>query len=409
MDTFKPLQTSLKTELNSVFEGLGNHIGFVADAAQNCGKNMSEENIRDLQSTLYGVFNHVLVKIANREIPASKFVSTPLLLQDSTEASAERPSKKPKTAETVKSSSEGETSPSPTYLLNFDHAKAVSFLSKKYPEKNPNIIREVARIFCSGNMDLMALYVVKKDASYHRGFIQNPAPSLNEEERKDHHVRCAWSLLSGCAVISDPVEALSLFFSEDRASKKTKHNFGSFFFAVKHKLYIQGSAVKKAFLQLANLELDDFKSRIASETYDSAHEDSENDDIFANETETFDDLEFLDLGIEHGGDEASITELTANENPVHFGGNTLEKSSVEVSEPPSVGAEAIDEKRPKGGGSADKLFDIAAGDASVLLSPGDEASAEKNKKMQGNGTSSPAQTKKRLKVMRLSSPIRFQK
>jgi hypothetical protein len=383
-----------------VFQGLGTHIGLVADAAQNCGKNMSEENILDLQSTLYGVFNHVLTKITNREIPPANFVSTPLLLQDSTDESVARPSKKPKTADVVPFL--GETSPSPTHLINFSHAAAMSFLSKKYPEKNTTIIENVARILCSGNQELMLCYVVKNNGNYHRGFKQNPARSLNEEQIKNHHLQCAWSLLSGCAVIPEPDEAFSLFYNEGRrVSKKTKSQFGSFFFNTKqHVWLIAKPAVKTAFLQLAKKEVEEFKSKIEA---DSENEDSENDDFMVEASEEL-DVGLLGLDIEPGEEEEEEEEEDdeeedGNEKAVNSVTDTLDKRSAVTVETPSEGAEPL----------ADKLENEGEPRNNVpLISAGDEDIAEQNKTIQENGTSSPSPSRKKQKVTRLSSLIQIE-
>ena len=302
---FKPLESSLQNELNTVFEGLGTHIGLVAQAAQTCDQRLSEANILDLQSTLLGVFNHVLTGVADREISASAFVSTPVLPHDSTEYSAHPPLKKLKSGVKVPSISDGEAPAN--FLINFDLASAVAFLSKKYPEKNEGIIGAVARFFHSGNQDLILHDVVKNNGKYHRGFKQNPASSLTEEDIKAHHLRCAWSLLSGCVIITDPDEAFSLFYNESRGvSRTTKENFVAFYFSTMHQLYIlkKKPSESNALIDLSKLEVAEFKAKIVHGTYFSENEASDLDDAF--DSDEFNASEVLGLGLKSIEDEFNV-------------------------------------------------------------------------------------------------------
>ena len=304
-EPFKPLESHLRNELNTVFDGLGNQIGLVAQAAQTCEKKLSEQNILDLQSRLLGVFNHVLAGVADREISASSFVSTPVLPHDSSESSSHPPLKKRKSSVTVPSISDVERPYN--FLINFDLASAVAFLSKKYPEKNEGIIGAVARFFRSGNQDLILHDVVKKNGKYHRGFKQNPASSLTEEDIKAHHLRCAWSLISGCVIIADPDEAFSLFYNESRrVARTTKENFVAFFFSTMQQLWYlkKKPSESNALIDLSNLAVAEFKAKIVHGTYFSENEASDLDDAF--DSDEFNASEVLGLGLKSIEDEFNV-------------------------------------------------------------------------------------------------------
>jgi hypothetical protein len=423
---FKPLENSLKNDLNTVFEGLGTQIGIVAQAAQICGQKMSEESILDLQGSLLGVFNLVLTGVADREIDASKFVSIPVLHLDSTEYSADRPSKKTKTDVAATCRSDGDRPVN--YLINFDHASAVAFLSNKYPAKHSGIIEPVARFFIGVNQSLILHFVVKNSGSFHRGFKLNPASSLNEEERKLHHLRCAWYVLTGCAVITNADEAFSLFFNESRSiSNSTKENFESFYFNTMHHLHIlkKKPALSTAFLDLSRKEVAEFKEILENGTYFSENEDSENDDVLKYRPEELREADVIGLGFEDELDEAAAKAVlpgnaTEENNSVEgadilsFGkGDAVVEASTTKAGIPATGGEKIadgSEKEVQAEAPADgePMGDAAAKGAGISVSGGGTP-ADKSKANEPDRThdtsSSPSQPSKKQKVRLFSEFI----
>jgi hypothetical protein len=410
-----------------VFEGLGTQIAIVADAAQICGKKLTEHNILDLQSTLLGLFNIVLTGVADREIPASAFVSTPVLQLDSTECSADRPRKKTKTEVAATSISDGDRPV--TYLINFDHASAVAFLSNKYPEKHTGIIDPVARFFIHVNQLLMLHFVVKNSGSFHRGFKQNPASSLNEEERKAHHLRCAWYLLTGCAVITDPDEAFSLFYNESRPiSSSTKENFDSFYFNLMHQIHIlnkQKPAVSTALLVLSRKEVADFKAIFENGTYFSENEDSENDDVLKFRTEELREADVMGLGFEDESDDAAAKAVlpgnaTEENNSVEGAaipsfekGDAVVEASITTAGIPGTGGEKIadgseKEVQPEAPADGEPMGDAAAKGAGISVSGGGTP-ADKSKANEPDCTNdtsnSPLRASKKPKVRLFSEFI----